>query len=93
MSLIHWPAESRSFRDENGAVVRQVTTHPSIHHHPFFFVEAFDDQMRHLVFISHRTGTPQIFVEVQESGELFQITDVEGLAEWSIIASRDGRWV
>ncbi len=93
MSWIHWPSESISFQDETGRMVRQVTTHSSIHHHPFFFVEAYDDQMCHLVFISHRTGRPQIFLEIQETGELFQITDEEDLAEWSVIPSRDGRWI
>lgn len=88
-----WPSEGRTFRDENGVEVRQVTTHPSIHHHPFFFVEAFDDAMRHLVFLSHRAGRPQLFIERQESGELVQLTDVDDLAEWSVIPSRDGRWI
>ena len=40
-----------------GRQVRQVTNHPSIHHHPFFYVPAYDDQIRWLVFISHRAGT------------------------------------
>ena len=46
-----------------GRRIRQVTSHPSIHHHPFFFVPAYDRAMRRLVFVSHRTGAPQIFFE------------------------------
>jgi oligogalacturonide lyase len=57
-----WPSEGRWLRDETtGARIRQVTTHPSIHHHPFFFVPPYDDAMRRLVFVSHRTGRPQLF--------------------------------
>ena len=39
-----YPAESRSFEDSaTGARIRQVTDQASIHHHPFFFVPAYDD--------------------------------------------------
>ena len=56
------PAEAETFRDtRTGATVRRVTGHPSIHHHPFFFMPAYDDAMRRLVFVSHRTGSPQVF--------------------------------
>ncbi|MDQ0314983.1 oligogalacturonate lyase family protein [Amorphus orientalis] len=88
-----WPAEGRTRTDEGGRTLRQVTTHPSIHHHPFFFVDAFDRAMRRLVFVSHRTGRPEIFVEDQESLELIQLTEEEALAEWSVIPSKDGRWI
>ena len=60
---VHQP-ESRSFVDPaTGAAVRQVTSHPSIHHHPFYYLPAYDDAMQWLVFVSHRTGVPQIFAE------------------------------
>jgi len=30
-----WPREDRRFRDpETGRMMRQITSHPSIHHHP-----------------------------------------------------------
>lgn len=76
-----------------GRRVRQVTDHPSIHHHPFFFVPAYDAAMRRLVFISHRTGAPQIFFEDRNSGTLVQATDRGDLAPWSIYPSADGRFV
>lgn len=89
-----YPSESRSFRDETtGALIRQVTDHPSIHHHPFFFVPAYDDAMRRLVFVSHRTGAPQLFAEERASGRLVQLTDRSDLTEWSIHPSHDGRSV
>lgn len=73
--------------------IRQVTDHPSIHHHPFFFVPAYDLGAKRLVFVSHRTGTPQVFFEERATGDLVQVTDRGDLAEWSIYPSPDGRHV
>jgi oligogalacturonide lyase len=73
--------------------VRQVTDHPSIHHHPFFFVPAYDKAGTKLIFVSHRTGTPQIFFEDRAAGELVQATDRPNIADWSIYPSPDGRSV
>lgn len=90
---IHLP-ESRDFTDpQTGTNIRQITSHPSIHHHPFYYLPAWDDGMRHLVFVSHRTGTPQLFLELQDTGQLLQLTDREDLNEWSIHPSHDGRFV
>ena len=88
-----WPPAGRHLDTRNGWNVRQVTTCPAIHHHPFFFVEAFDDAMHNLVFVSHRTGRPQIYIEQQAGSDLVQLTDAADLAEWSIIPSRDGQWI
>lgn len=89
-----FPSEAREFRDPaSGARVRQVTDHPSIHHHPFYYIPAHDDAMRFLFFVSHRTGRPEIFAEIRETGELVQLTEVENLGEWSIHPSHDGRHV
>lgn len=88
------PSESTIHVDDRtGAHVRQVTSHPSVHHHPFFFVPAYDDAMRRLIFISHRTGSPQIFAEDRASGNLVQLTDRPDLTEWSIYPSHDGQAV
>jgi oligogalacturonide lyase len=88
------PHESRVFTDErSGARVRQVTSHPSIHHHPFYYIPAHDDAMRRLVFVSYRTGRPEIFAELRKSGELLQLTEHDGLAEWSVHPSHDGQHV
>lgn len=89
-----YPPESRTLRDaRTGAVIRQVTSHPSIHHHPFFFVPAYDDAMKRLIFVSHRTGAPQLFAEELDTGRLLQLTDRDDLAEWSVSPSHDGRHV
>jgi len=89
-----WPPEARWLRDEaTGARIRQVTSHPSIHHHPFFFVPPWDRAMRRLVFVSHRTGRPQLFAEEAGSGRLVQLTDRDDLAEWSFFPAHGGAHV
>ena len=88
------PREDRTITDpRSGRRIRQITRHPSIHHHPFFFVPAYDRAGKRLIFVSHRSGSPQIFFEDRESGELVQATDRDDLAEWSIYPSPDGRYV
>jgi oligogalacturonide lyase len=77
----------------SGRRIRQVTSFPSIHHHPFFFVPAYDRAMRRLIFVSYRTGAPQIFFEDRASHDLVQATDRNDLADWSIHPSADGRYV
>jgi oligogalacturonide lyase len=87
-------AEDRTMIDPNSQRrVRQVTNHPSIHHHPFFFVPAYDRAGSKLIFISHRNGAPQLFFEDRASGELVQVTDRADLAEWSIYPSPEGRFI
>ena len=89
-----WAAESRQLIDPlTGQWVRQITSYPSIHHHPFFFVPCFDRDMTRLIFVSHRAGAPQLFAEVQSGEGLIQLTDRDDLAEWSIHPSFDGRSV
>ncbi|MPZ58321.1 MAG: hypothetical protein GEU91_17870 [Rhizobiales bacterium] len=89
-----YPREDRILTDAlSGRRVRQVTSFAGVHHHPFFFVPAYDIAMQRLVFISHRTGTPQIFFEDRTAGNLVQVTDRSDLAEWSIYPSGDGQHV
>jgi oligogalacturonide lyase len=49
--------------------------------------------MKHLAFVSHRTGLPQIFLELRDSGKLVQLTDRPDIHEWSIYPSHDGQYV
>lgn len=86
--------ESHIFTDKTtGATVRQITDHASINHHPFYYLPCMDDAMRRLIFISHRTGRPEIWCEIRETGELRQLSDVPDLAEWSVHPSHNGRFV
>ncbi len=87
-------SEVRSFSDEaTGVQVRQLTNHPSIHHHPFYYLPAWDDAMQRMTLVSHRTGKPQLYSMPYSSGELVQLTDRNDLNEWSIHPSHDGRFV
>ena len=89
-----YPSESSTWAQPHShGAVRQVTNHPSIHHHPFFYIPAYDDEMARLIFVSHRTGQPEIFAEMQGSQGLLQLTQHDGLSEWSITPSHDGRHV
>jgi oligogalacturonide lyase len=89
-----FPLEARIYHDKyTGIFIRQVTNYPCIHHHPFFTIPAYDDAMQHLYFVSHRTGNPQIFAEIRETGQLLQLTDKEYINEWSFHPSHDGKYV
>jgi oligogalacturonide lyase len=89
-----YPSESRFLTDpKTGVQVRQVTSHPSVHHHPFYYLPAFDDAMERLFFVSHRAGWPQVFAECSDSGRLVQLTDRPDLNEWSFHPSHDSRFV
>ena len=93
MKQLH-PSESHTFTDpRTGAKVRQVTNHPSIHHHPFYYLPCMDDAMTRLFLVSHRTGRPEIWCEIRATGELQQLTDQPDLGEWSVHPSHDGRFV
>ena len=90
---VHGP-ESRTFYDRcTGTRIRQVTAASALHHHPFFIIPAYDDAMQRLIFVSYRTGTPQIFAEERATGELRQLTDRPDLGEWSVHPSHNGEAV
>lgn len=91
---MNFPPESSTFTDpRTGARVRQVTNHPSINHHPFYYLPCMDDAMTRLFFSSHRTGRAEIWCEIRASGELQQLTEQPELGEWSVHPSHDGRYV
>lgn len=89
-----FPPEAVLTRDaQTGVQVRQITSHPSIHHHPFFYIPAYDAGMRWLIFVSHRTGEPQIFAEDRSSCHLRQLTERDNLNEWSVHPDSAGKHV
>ena len=89
-----YPSESKLFADaRTGARIRQVTDHPSNHHHPFYYLPPCDDAMRHLILVSHRTSRPEIFAEFQDTGQLVQLTEREDIAEFSLHPSHNGKYV
>ena len=87
-------SEARTQEDSRtGVLVRQVTDHPSDNHHPFFIVPSYDDAMQRLFFVSHRSGLPQIYCELQGEDRVVQLTDRPDLDEWSVYPSPDGHSV
>jgi len=89
-----FPAESQVFHDSvTGAQVRRLTSHPSIHHHPFFYVPAYSADGIRIVFVSHRSGSPQIYTVARDSGEIFQVTNCDDLGEWSLHPAWNENWV
>lgn len=75
---------------QTGIPIRQVTTHPSIHHHPFYYIPAYDQSMQWLFFVSHRTGQPQLYAEHRDTETLLQLTERSDLNEWSLHPAPDG---
>ncbi len=93
-ALLRLPPEGRSYTDpQTGVRVRQVTDHPSIHHHPFYYLPAYDDAMTRLFFVSHRSGRPEVWCEERATGQLLQLTDQPDLSEWSVHPAHDGCYV
>ena len=89
-----FPKESLSFKDEEtGNDIIQLTSHKSVHHHPFFHVNAYNLNQDKLYFISHRSGSPQIMFADMQTENLYQITEFIDLNEWSINPSLDGKYV
>ncbi len=89
-----FPAEGCTFADsQTGAVIRQITNCPGIHHHPFYYLPCMDDAMQRLIFVSYRTGRPEVFAELRQSEKLLQLTEVKGLSDFSVHPSHDGRYV
>lgn len=81
-----------------GAVVRQVSHFNCINHHPFYYLPTFDDAMNFLTFVSHKTGRPEIFAEMRPDGKeedrrIIQLSEQDGLNEWSVHPSHDGSFV
>jgi oligogalacturonide lyase len=72
---------------------REVTPPGSLHHHPYFYVPAYDDAMRWLFFVSHESGAAQACAEVRDERRIVQLTNRTDLNEWSVHPSHNGRCV
>ena len=71
-----WPAEHSVSRDaDTGAIVHQVTDHPSINHPAYFLNTTFSPRQDALIFTSYRTGDAQLFEAGFPDGEIRQLTD------------------
>ena len=64
-----------TYRDPvTGAVVHQITDHPSINHATYFLQSSFTPDNRTLIFISYRSGCAQLFEIPFPDGEPRQLT-------------------
>ncbi|HEU0138133.1 MAG TPA: oligogalacturonate lyase family protein [Bryobacteraceae bacterium] len=69
------PSEHSSYRDRvTGALVHQLTSHPSINHPTYFLQSSFTPDGRHILFTSYRTGSAQLFEAAFPDGEIRQLT-------------------
>jgi hypothetical protein len=69
------PGEYSNYRDRvTGALVHQMTSHPSINHPAYFLQSSFTPDGERILFTSYRTGSPQLFSVGFEGGEIEQLT-------------------
>lgn len=76
MPLARLAPEWRTFTDpRTGATVTQWTSHPAMHHHCYFTNPTLSPDGRLGLFISYRSGYPNLWAIDLVGGELRQITD------------------
>ena len=86
--------EYRRFRDpDTGAVIHQLTNHPSINHHTYFLNPSFTPDGRTLIFISYRSGIAQLYEREFPDGPIRQVTCGAAIHPFSPVISCDGREV
>ncbi|MBI4579359.1 MAG: PD40 domain-containing protein [Planctomycetes bacterium] len=86
-----WPGEIEAGQDaQTGAVVWQVTGHPSINHNLYFLTNSFLPDERSLVFAGFRTGSANFFRAGFPQGDIVQLTDAPGINSFSAVISDDG---
>lgn len=85
-------SEYRRFKDDvTGAVIHQVTSHPSINHPTYFLTSSFTPDGKHLIFTSYRSGSPQLYELEFPRGPMRRLTEGAGLHPYSATISRDGK--
>lgn len=68
-------SEYSNYRDQaSGALVHQLTNHPSINHPAYFLQSSFTPDGSRVLFTSYRTGLPQLFSAGFPDGEIEQLT-------------------
>jgi hypothetical protein len=85
------PSEYRRLNDEKtGAVVHQLTQHPTINHNLYFLNRSFTPDGRTVVFTSYRHGDPNLFELAFPDGQIRQLTEGGQLHPFSACLSRSG---
>ncbi|MGI8741232.1 MAG: oligogalacturonate lyase family protein [Bryobacteraceae bacterium] len=88
------PSEHSIYRDAaTGAIVHQITRHPSINHPAYFLQSSFTPDTKHVLFTSYRTGTPQLFEAQFPDGEIRQLTSGLPIHPFSPAIHPDGELV
>ncbi len=86
-----YSSEYRRFRDEvTGAVIHQLTSHPSINHPTYFLTSSFTHDGKYVIFTSYRSGSPQLYELEFPDGPIRKLTEGEGLHPYSATISLDG---
>lgn len=74
-----WPAEIEEYKDPiTGARVWKLTAAETHSHHLYFTASSFTEE-GHIVFGSHRTGSPQLFLMEMPAGKIVQLTEEPGI--------------
>ena len=73
-----------------GALVRQMTDHPSINHATYFLQSSFTPDNRTLIFTSYRTGCAQLF-EIAFPGGRDRANSPAGARDPSVLARHPSR--
>jgi hypothetical protein len=77
-------SEHKSFRDRaTGAVVHQLTDHPSISHPTYFLQSSFFPDGRALIFTSYRGGQAQLYRVGFPDGDIVQLSYGEPIHPFS----------
>jgi hypothetical protein len=72
----HWPAEWLRFADNlTGREIVQFTNSRATNQHPYFTGPAVTEDGQRLLFISDRTGNPNLFSLNLHTGGIQQLTD------------------
>ncbi|MBK9167262.1 MAG: PD40 domain-containing protein [Bryobacterales bacterium] len=90
-----FPSELTESRDRaTGALVRQLTAHPSINHPTYFLQSSFTPDGAALLFTSYRTGQAQLFeIDGYPDGEIRQLTAGPAIHPFSPAIHPDGATV
>ena len=86
-----WPSEHRHLHDDKaGAVIDQLTEHPSINHDLNFLNRSFTPDGRIVIFGSYRDGSPNLSELAFPDGPIHQLTERPQLHPFSACLSRSG---
>ncbi len=84
-------AEYRKLRDpKTGAIVHQLTSHPSINHHTYFLNSSFTPDGGTVIFTSYRSGCTQLYEVQFPDGPIRQLAHGDAIHPFSAVVSRDG---